>query len=841
QKGDVVAVEIKARFLSSCTAIAISDLTIYGCMERAIETPDGFSTYCENSDVTLMAVGTTATKFKWQSSPNNSDWTDLQGVGDGDIISVTATLGNMYYRYVELDGSKKESQVFNLLGQVCCTYLAEQTTVWKETFGNGTGRWQNPNVKNHSFVPGITTKIDDGGYAVVSNSNDACPSCCAWPANKTDHTGDTNGGFLVINVKNVKPPVLIYSQTITPADGFCKSTYYNLSLFASNLSAASNLPSSFMFEVVDAATGNVLGRGETGDVNSFGMESWLNYGTSFAPENSTSVIINIYNTGEAGYGNDVVLDDIAVSVCNAKVDLYAAYPKIDATVQCGEPAVLTAVPDGNMQTFFGTDKPYCLWLKSTDGGSTFSIVNEASGYGNDKYEYTSVEGENATFRVILAKTEDDALKIYRGDPIEECVIYTKTNLASVRCNGCVEPQFVLPATTECSADKQSYTISISVDTGTLTCDCASAKITHTGNDWKFAGIPKDVDVKITATNGNCSSSTTVTAPDCSCPPIDARIESDDTILTCTHTEVVLKALPDDMEYLWSTAETTQSITVNAAGKYTVEVKDALTGCSKVADIDVTEDKEIGAKIESDNTVLTCSHTEVVLKALPDDMEYLWSTAETTQSITVNTAGKYTVEVKETLTGCSGVAMVDVTESITYPKFEVQTPNEVTEPATFFLPDAVISQDCDVMEYYLDQAMTKPVADKTISGVGDYDFYLRGVNNDGCVSEPQMVKVIIKARPVPPPPVPECELEIPVYFSPNGDGLNDEWIIKNIDCYPNAIVEIYDRFNKLLIRCKGSEQKWDGTYNGHPMPMTDYWYIIIDEKLGRRSGHFTLKR
>ncbi|MCQ2370265.1 MAG: T9SS type B sorting domain-containing protein, partial [Paludibacteraceae bacterium] len=330
------------------------------------------------------------------------------------------------------------------------------------------------------------------------------------------------------------------------------------------------------------------------------------------------------------------------------------------------------------------------------------------------------------------------------------------------------PKFVLPAATECSTDKQSYSIFISVDGGELTCDCASAVVTHTGNDWKFTGIPKGVDVKITATNGECSSSTTVTAPDCSCPPIDAKIESDDTVLTCTHTEVVLKALPDGMEYLWSTAETTQSITVNAAGKYSVEVK-------------------------------------------------------------------------ETLTGCSGVAMVDVTENITYPTFEVQTPNEVTEPATFFLPDAVISQNCDVMEYYSDRAMTRPVENKTVSGVGNYDFYLRGVNNDGCVSEPQTVKVIIKAKPVPPPPVPECELEIPVYFSPNDDGLNDLWIIKNIDCYPDAIIEIYDRFGRRLCVSKGSDQKWDGTYNGHPMPMTDYWYLIYDEKLGKLTGHFTLKR
>ncbi len=82
-----------------------------------------------------------------------------------------------------------------------------------------------------------------------------------------------------------------------------------------------------------------------------------------------------------------------------------------------------------------------------------------------------------------------------------------------------------------------------------------------------------------------------------------------------------------------------------------------------------------------------------------------------------------------------------------------------------------------------------------------------------------------------------------YFSPNDDGLNDLWLIENIETHPDAYVQIYDRFDKLLLNVKASEFKgWDGKYNGHDMPMTDYWYVIISEDMDKKiSGHFTLKR
>jgi gliding motility-associated-like protein len=81
-----------------------------------------------------------------------------------------------------------------------------------------------------------------------------------------------------------------------------------------------------------------------------------------------------------------------------------------------------------------------------------------------------------------------------------------------------------------------------------------------------------------------------------------------------------------------------------------------------------------------------------------------------------------------------------------------------------------------------------------------------------------------------------------FFSPNGDGINDTWEIENIDYYPTAVIEIYDRFSKLISRYSGDQRGWDGTYYGNPMPMTDYWYVIALPALGKsRTGHFTLKR
>ena len=83
-----------------------------------------------------------------------------------------------------------------------------------------------------------------------------------------------------------------------------------------------------------------------------------------------------------------------------------------------------------------------------------------------------------------------------------------------------------------------------------------------------------------------------------------------------------------------------------------------------------------------------------------------------------------------------------------------------------------------------------------------------------------------------------------YFTPNSDGTNDRWIIENIDVYPRCNVKIYDRMGRVVadIDSYDNENGWDGTYMGHPLPSTDYWYVInLPESDRQLMGHFTLLR
>ena len=91
-----------------------------------------------------------------------------------------------------------------------------------------------------------------------------------------------------------------------------------------------------------------------------------------------------------------------------------------------------------------------------------------------------------------------------------------------------------------------------------------------------------------------------------------------------------------------------------------------------------------------------------------------------------------------------------------------------------------------------------------------------------------------------------------FFSPNDDGVNELWQVENLNCYEGYIVEIFDRYGRrLYIYKKGSFSGgsvtedfmgWDGNYNGHQMPSTDYWYLITVEEIRKQyNGHFTLKR
>jgi gliding motility-associated-like protein len=65
------------------------------------------------------------------------------------------------------------------------------------------------------------------------------------------------------------------------------------------------------------------------------------------------------------------------------------------------------------------------------------------------------------------------------------------------------------------------------------------------------------------------------------------------------------------------------------------------------------------------------------------------------------------------------------------------------------------------------------------------------------------------------------------FSPNGDGVNDGWVIRNIESFPKCLVKIYNRWGSLVWKSDGYPNPWDGTnmYNDQVLPDGTYFYII----------------
>ncbi len=75
-------------------------------------------------------------------------------------------------------------------------------------------------------------------------------------------------------------------------------------------------------------------------------------------------------------------------------------------------------------------------------------------------------------------------------------------------------------------------------------------------------------------------------------------------------------------------------------------------------------------------------------------------------------------------------------------------------------------------------------------------------------------------------------EVPNVFSPNRDGINDTWRIKYLEGYPGASVDVYNRYGQVVYRSIGYDKDWDGTYQGNPLPVGTYYYII-NPKNGRQ--------
>jgi gliding motility-associated-like protein len=272
-------------------------------------------------------------------------------------------------------------------------------------------------------------------------------------------------------------------------------------------------------------------------------------------------------------------------------------------------------------------------------------------------------------------------------------------------------------------------------------------------------------------------------------------------------------------YVWSTSNGS-GLTVNnkdqnglSAGTYNSVVTDK-NGLILSSNFIVTEPPAINLTVTVTNVKCKGGSDGIataVASGGTGPLTYSWSLTGNTPSINSLFAGNYTSTVTDA-TGCTKTQNFTISEPVA-----ITITPQVTKTSCPGERDGTITLQIagGVQPYTALWSDGKTTIDRTSVSDSTYSVIITDVY--GCSAS---IDITVEFTG-------ENCLFIPKVITPNGDGKNDTWIIKNIGLlYPDAELHIFNRWGKLIYRTKNIEANpWDGTLGGKLVPIDSYHYII----------------
>ncbi|WP_299013730.1 T9SS type B sorting domain-containing protein [uncultured Polaribacter sp.] len=217
-----------------------------------------------------------------------------------------------------------------------------------------------------------------------------------------------------------------------------------------------------------------------------------------------------------------------------------------------------------------------------------------------------------------------------------------------------------------------------------------------------------------------------------------------------------------------------------------------------------------------------------------------------QDLEISVGGNYTVTATTTDgTNCSRVETITINESnpaVLLPEFVtiVDEGNNIGSENNLSINIDTISNSLGIGDYQFalrndDKNTTTLFQDEPIFENLEGGIYTIIVNDkNGCKPDATLQVSVI---------------QFPKFFTPNGDGTNDTWVVKgaNREFYPNSSINIFNRFGKLVAQIPLESGGWNGMYNGKLLSSDDYWYNITlipadnTKPTINKKGHFSLLR
>ncbi|HEY0058075.1 MAG TPA: hypothetical protein VGB56_03010, partial [Flavisolibacter sp.] len=283
--------------------------------------------------------------------------------------------------------------------QLCQGSLGDP--IVKTTFGSGSnpGSPLQGTLTNYQFVSSDCPA--DGQYTVRNNTQNCFSS--SWHSVTTDHTGDGEGYFMMVNASTT--PGDFYVDTVR---GLCSNTTFEFAAWILNVLKSSscngngNQPNiTFLIEKLD---GTLLTQYNTNNIAATTSPEWKQYGFFFTmPAGVRDLVIRMRNNAPGGCGNDLLLDDITFRPCGPTLNVTMNNsPQTSLDLCKGESENVTFT--GTIPT--GYTQPVVQWQQSSNNGASWnditgagvtSFVQAFSGLtptGAYQYRMTVIEGEN---------------------------------------------------------------------------------------------------------------------------------------------------------------------------------------------------------------------------------------------------------------------------------------------------------------------------------------------------------------------------------------------------------------------------------------------------------------
>lgn len=305
-------------------------------------------------------------------------------------------------------------------------------------------------------------------------------------------------------------------------------------------------------------------------------------------------------------------------------------------------------------------------------------------------------------------------------------------------------------------------------------------------------------------------------------PVPVILSSEGNPICASSPGTLLSLTQSYTSYDWGNGNTGPTFFAPGAGAYAVSVIDG-NGCSGQAVISITtvEFDLIETEMEG------CYGTTVSLQVTGGNT-YAWSTGETGSTIVVSPTSTTTYTVNVSNGTCSETlsASVDGIPPYTYELVDTLYMG-VGETALLIGPPGNFTYEWSPPE----QVDNPQAGSVTLTAQSSHILYVQATHTTGCKILDSVVVIVI-------------DLEIPNGISPNGDGINDLFVVPQLYALQGELI-IWNRWGDIVFESDAYENNWDGTCQTSlclgqgVLPQGTYFYSLTVQEVNY-TGYITLK-